>query len=490
MKALKRLPALVGLFTMVFGLWASSAVACPPPPHSDVSAARSLLASPSSLPAAGGDPFFYTANLDPRPDETHSGIPHLPVYSGYMGTNDTFRFMNVAEQVFTLIGEGKHGLWRLQENGMIREYLRNGADGLAPGADLSAPANLAVIRSDYSHFLPQEGFGGYKDPFDPVNAAGRRNFIDLPITHAKYGGRYDDHVPIELPHWYCTMSDASFPEAANVANFAFAQKGANRIGPLGKRAGLDIKELYTNVLRLQPFPDAKAWVNVGDSTNVDWKAVDVEKTKAEFYLYERPFFNVPYMFLTAVFDDRRTQDFRYVRPDGPYHRELQDRDEKLKTSVTLAPRFHTERDGRQRVTGTRLYGVHHPNRPREYGEAGGGACPQRGGDWASYPNTKGGSGWPTQYEEVTPLCDGVLVDIKFFANLDGARWDRESKYLANAGAGKKKVTYTVKPGVYGKFTDPYHTRRGVENPHAAKIGPKEVLRFPTVRKPVGYNRVR
>ena len=156
----------------------------------------------------------------------------------------------------------------------------------------------------------------------------------------------------------------------------------------------------------------------------------------------------------------------------------------MKTRVTLAPRFRLERGGIRAVTGTELYGVHHPNRPADVGEQGGGACPQKGGDWDGYPDTKGGSGWPTQYEEVTPLCDGVLVDIKFYANLDGANWNDERKYLANAGVGEKNVTYTVQEGRYGKFTDPYHTRRGVENPHLATIGPEVVLKYRTVQPPV------
>jgi hypothetical protein len=483
---MRTLVLLACLCSSVFLLAAGAAQACPPSSAEGPSVARSLAAAPPGGDLTGGDPFYYTADLDPRPTTTHSKIPHLPVYTGHMQTNHTFRFVNIAEQVFTMMGEGKHGLWRLQENGMIREYLRSGATGLAPGDDLYDPANLPAIRSDYSHFLPEEGFDGYKDPFEPVNAEGRSNFIDLPITHPKYGGKYRDHVAIDLPHWYCTMSDASFPQAARAMQFAFAQQGANRIGPLGRRAGLDIEELYTNVLRLEHLPDARAWVNVGDSTNVHWKAIDARKTKAEYYLYERPFFNVPHLFLTAVFDTDRSKDFRYVRPHGPYYDQLAERGDarKLKTRVTLAPRFHLETGGSSRVTGTKLYGVHHPNRPADIGEDGGGACPQKGGDWDGYPDTKGGSGWPTQYEEVTPLCDGVLVDIKFYANLDGADWNDERKYLANAGVGKKDVTYTVQPGRYGKFTDPYHTSRNVENPHVADIGPKEVLRYRTVQPPV------
>ena len=503
----RTLAVVVGVLAPLWALAPSAALACPPPPTpTPTPLARVLTASSTATFAFSGaavDPFYYTAGRNPRPTTTQSLIPHLPAVSGYMQTNDTYRFVNIAEQVMTMVGEGKHGLWRIQDNGTVREYLRAGAEGLPAGADIDAPANLAIIRRDYSHLLVGEGFGGYKDPFVPVNGAGRLNFVDLPITHAKYGGKYDSHVPIVLPHWYCTMSENEFPNAQDAIKMAFAQPGANVIGPLGKRAGLDIKELYTNVLRLTPFPDARAWVNVGDDTNVDWRAVDTRKTKAEYYLYERPFFNVPYLFVTAVFDDANG-DFSYVRPDGAYYRHLVNRGEKnLKTRVTLAPRLHiqggkaTPDRGRhdsghgktRRVAGTKLYGVHHPNRPLYYGDSGGGACPRKGGDWDGYPDTKGGAGWPTQYEEVTPVCDGVLIDIKFFANLDGETWNNPRKYLANAGAGTRKVTYHVKPGLYGVFVDPYHTSRGVTNPEAAQIGPNEVLRYRSVQPPVGYTPV-
>ena len=490
-----RLVAVVGvLLPTLFSLGVASALACPPPPRPDGVFSAQAAAAGSGGPLdltdlTGGDPFYYTSDRDPRPRTTHSKIPHLPVYMGYMQTNDTYRFINVAEQVFTMIGEGKHGLWRVQENGMIREYRRSGALGLPANADLSDPVNLSVIRQDYSHYLPEEGSAGYKDPSERVDSQGRLNFIDLPITHPKYGGKYRRHVPIDLPHWYCTMSNEGFPYARKAMEFAFAQPGANRIGPLGKRAGLDIKELYTNVVRLYPFPDARLWVNVGDDTNVRWKAVDAKRTMAEFYLYERPFFNAPYLFLTVVLDNKGNRDFRYVRPDGPYYEDLRGRTTGLKTSLTLNPRFHLADGGTRSITGTKLYGVHHPNRPAEFGESGGGACPMRGGDWNGYPETAGGAGWPTQYEEATPLCDGLLVDIKFFANLDGVGWDSESKYLANAGVGTRRVTYTMQPGFYGRFSDPYHTSRGVENPQATSIGPTEVLRFPTVREPVGFTPV-
>ncbi len=493
------LAAIVALLT----LGVTAAMACPPPPTPTAAQARAFAAAPADLnDLTGGDPFYYTSNLTPRPTMTESKIPHLPAYLGFMSTNATYRFVNVNEQVLTMIGEGKHGLWRVQDNGSVREYLKAGRTGINAGADINAPANQAAINNDYSHFIPEESFGGYKDPFTPVNAAGNLNFVDLPLTHVKYGGKYNDHAPIDLPHWYCTMSGPTYPEAAAAVKFAFAQDGANQIGPLGKRAGLDVNELYTNVVRLEQFPDARAWVNVRTSTKVKWKAIDGSKTKAEYYLVERPFFNVPYLFLTAVFDNKKNGDFRYVRPDGAYYDSLVARGfDELKTTVTLAPRFSLEKgrgdkddsshkkggSSKSRVAGTHLYGVHHPDRPGVYGAGGGGACPMRGGDWANYPETTGGSGWPTQYEEITPVCDGVLLDIKFFANLDGATWHDEKKNLANAGVGTKKVTYNVRPGFYGRFVDPYHTSRGILNPEATNIGPTVVLKFPSVQPPVGYN---
>ena len=131
--------------------------------------------------------------------------------------------------------------------------------------------------------------------------------------------------------------------------------------------------------------------------------------------------------------------------------------------------------------GLPVYGVHHPNRAA-FG--GGGACPLKGGDWSNYPKTTGAAGWPTNYEEVTPLCDGVLVDIKFYANLDGQDWDHPTKYLANAGHGQQEVTYTLEPGEYGVYSDPYLTEKGETNPHAMDLDGELTLKYPAVEKPV------
>ncbi len=447
-----------------------------------------------------GDPFFYTSDqyikADStqsellgvgRPNTTHSHIPHLPVYYGYMNTNSTYRFVNIVEQVFTMIGEGKHGLWRVQESGTVREYLKTGAKGLVPGANLTAKETQAIIAENYSSFLPGESWSGYKYPDQKLNEAGNLNFIDLPITHQKYKGKYVKHQPVDLPSWYCTMSGNDYPYAQQAMNFAFAQKGSNQVGPLGIRAGLDIKENYRNVLRLNQMEDARSWVNVGkkegDKINVKWEAIDENKTNTEYYLVERPFFNKPYLFVMAVYDNKDNSDQHYVRPYGPYYDSIKDLGYDLKTTVTTQPRFHLEKGGEAKAVGLPIYGVHHPNRASF---AGGGACPLKGGDWGRYPDISGGSGWPTQYEEVTPLCDSLLVDIKFTSNLDGRDWNDPDKFLANAGVGTKEVTYIIQPGTYGEFTDPYNTDHGVKNEQSQYVPDELTITFPTVSEPVTY----
>ena len=466
-----------------------SAIACPAPL---TGASRSL----ALANANGTNPFYYSGG--DATGTTNSGNPWLPSYSGFMSTDsNTYRFVNVNEQVFTMIGEGKHGLWRIQEAGFIREYLIPGKTGLKKGLDANDPKNLAIIKSAYASYIEGEGadagefWGGYHYPSDAINKDGTQNFVDVSITSAKYGGKYTNHVPIELPSWYCTMSGYTFPEAADAMGFAYKQKGPNKIGPLGVRAGLDISELYTNVLKLERFPDARSWVNVGSKRNVHWKAVDEKRTKAEYYLVERPFFNVPYLFVLAVYDNTDNGDFRYVRPGTRYYDSLVKRGyTDLKTTVTSQPRFALEKEGGQYhvVTGTELFGVNHPNRPKDNGSSGGGACPMKGGDWANYPNTAGGSAWPTQYEEITPLCDGVLLDIKFFNNLTDESWNNETLYLPNAASGSKTVNYKVKPGYYGKYTDPVLVAHGDKNPDAQQIYATIEMHFSSVRKPVGYRK--
>ncbi len=465
------------------------------------------LAADPNLSVLNSDPFFYTnneiiptaqettMNASGRPATTHSLIPHLPSYMGYMNTNFTYRFINVAEQVMTMLGEGKHGLWRTQEAGTVREYLKPNATGLNEGSNLSDSANLAAIQNDYSSYDRAADWGFYRYPDQKVSG-GKLQFIDLPITHPKYAGKYANHAPIELPSYYCTMSENDYPHAQEAMNYIFAQPGANVVGPLGKSAGLDVKENYTNVVRLSHLPDARSWVNIGqkglDASYLNWQAVNTSKTNVEYYLVERPFFNHPYLFVMAVYNNSNNNDQRYVRPSGEYYDSLKARGLKLKTTVTQAPTFNVlkyengqeKNDGLKKVVGLPVYGVHHPDRA-SFGD--GGACPLKGGDWGHYPAVSGGSSWPTTYEEVTPLCDGVLVDIKFTANLDGASWNDPGKYLANAAKGSKDVTYKVQPGSYGTFTDAYNVNRGAINPDAMAVPAEVPLHFPSVREPVNYN---
>ena len=459
-------------------------------------------AADTVLSGLNSDPFFYTSDqviptsqqetmgASGRPATTHSRIPHLPAYMGFMNTNYTYRFVSVAEQVMTMIGEGKHGLWRMQEAGTIREYLKPGKTALAVNADLNLPGNLDIIKNNYSSYERQESWGFYKYPDEKITN-NTLNYIDLPITHAKYAGKYSKHTPIDLPSFYCTMSENDYPHATEAMTYIFAQPGANVVGPLGKSAGLDIKENYTYLLRLTHLPDARSWVNIGkeglDASYTDWQAVDTEKTNVEYYLVERPFFNHPYLFVLAVYDNNNNKDFRYVRPAGAYYQSLGNKSS-LKTKLTTEPRFNISVAGEdeselKKVVGLPLYGVHHPNRA-SFG--GGGACPLKGGDWGRYPETTGGSAWPTQYEEVTPLCDGVLVDIKFTANLDGQSWNDPGKYLANAATGSKTVTYHMQPGKYGVFTDPYNVSRGVKNSQSIDVPALFDIHFPSIRPPVTY----
>ncbi|MGH8503507.1 MAG: hypothetical protein ACREVE_13745, partial [Gammaproteobacteria bacterium] len=312
--------------------------------------------------------------------------------------------------------------------------------------------------------------------------------------------------------YYCTMSEADYPKARAALNFAFAQPAANEVGPLGVRAGLDIRENYTKVLRLESLPDARIWVNTLSTHKALWEEIDTSKTEAEIYLVERPFFNEEFLFLIAVFDDKPVNgSHSYVRPDGPYYAHLVARglESKFKTEIIEQPKFHTietKRSGKkvpgglEEVHGTRLYGVHHPGTLTI--QAGSG-CPSVGGDFGE---DYYGAAWPTNYQEITPVCDGVLIDVKFFANLDGATWRDEAKNLANNTGSRNGDGTTVQPGElfknyvidttvqpirepghYGVVTDPYLAEIGFTSPEEFISNGFEVLEFPDARDQVRCN---
>ena len=98
---------------------------------------------------------------------------------------------------------------------------------------------------------------------------------------------------------------------------------------------------------------------------------------------------------------------------------------------------------------------------------GGGGCPNKGGDVSLYPWGEAGGGWPTNYEEITPICDGFVIDIKTWANLDKL-WNDERMFLGNAGhpyINKTFVRYQAHANYYGKFKDPYNVKANITNPY-------------------------
>ena len=109
-----------------------------------------------------------------------------------------------------MIGEPKHGIWRVHDNGHIREYRKFGKRGLEdvdangnavdPNGDLTR-RQTETINDDYTHFMPDDA-SIYKYPDERLNS-GRQQFLDLTIYHPKYGGKYNKHVPIDLPYFYC-----------------------------------------------------------------------------------------------------------------------------------------------------------------------------------------------------------------------------------------------------------------------------------------------
>ena len=483
------------------------------------------------------DPFRYDTKGRGHTRKTNSYMDYMPIKDGFMQTHETYRFMSVREQVMTVIGEAKHGLWRIHDNGLVRLFrqAKNGSLeqtglplGIATDGSLLTPTQLQ--QGGYAAFLPKketplfDGWSGWRYAQED-DGDGKASFIDIPIHHLFFQGKYTNHVPIDLPHFYCTMSGPEFTDAAEVWKYATMQPNANQIGPLGKRAGLDITEHYTNVIRLELFNDAKIWINVADvhtqfnqtviekmeervdnrknenkrwSTSVKFRALDTNNaTDVEVYLIERPFFNVPYIFITVVIDNHsehsqhprssspsssspaREGDLQYMRPDGLYWNGLTAAQlnmlggkKAIKQTPTFTPTVPVlnvldtdgtssgERRQWSALRYTPFYGLNHLNRPNDDAN-GGGFCPQRGGDWGAYPFSPSGAGFANQYEETTPLCDAVVLDVKLYANLDKPTWNSPLFQLMNAGTKTNPQTYLGQGNQYGRFTDPYLVSKDV-----------------------------
>lgn len=459
------------------------------------------------LRITNADPLWYPGSPGAQDggylDIANNEIPLLPNQHGYMLTSGTPRFLSVVEQQLTVTGESKHGMWRIHENGHIREYRIKGKRGLSVVDESTAqdPSTVtaqqqAILETDYGAWHEDVVFGGgmdtggYRYPSGKIDSYDNTlTFIDLPLHHPKYKGKYDTHVPIDLPSYYCTMSAGN--EVGDISTqfweYATKQQGANEIGPLGKRAGLDITELHPGIIRMYHMPGAKSWANVGIGADTDflsqsrWDAgertqtmnyrpIDTESMAAEYYVYMRPFFNIKYLFITAVFDNAP-----YIRPHGLYHKHIQDRIDAgfvytIPTTIIPRPQFPVigyERNGTNvfTVNGMRGYGIHHNNRPK-FGHAGS-HCPDKGGDWGTWPyGHDQGGGWPTQYQELGPICDAIVVDLRFYAQLGVQDKGAPKYYLPNANQGMNSLPYHLDKQNSGQFTDPYLVNNGISNFHA------------------------
>ena len=220
-----------------FALGASLTYAAGPAATNDVTHASPYYWQ-DNIFGSGSGVLLDSDNVGGPQNVTESGINHLPVFHGHIETNRTYRFANVAEQVLTIIGDGKHGLWRTQDDGRIRLYITKDADSANMDLGIPAPANFVAdqnlvndpllmdafvqtltpaqitqLATEYSSFDDSAGFGspgngGYKavtGGFNgqlAVNASGNMGFIDVPISHPVFAGKYDNHVPIDLPAWF------------------------------------------------------------------------------------------------------------------------------------------------------------------------------------------------------------------------------------------------------------------------------------------------
>ena len=257
-------------------------------------------------------------------------------------------------------------------------------------------------------------------------------------------------------------------------------------------AGLDIKENYPNVLPLRMFRDAKLWANVGDdqihnfqelekkvTQKVDYQVVDLSKYNYEIYLYERPYLNYLHIYVGIVLEHKnKTLAFEYLRKDGAYWEGLKRHYNGAKDINSINgdeiynPLMEMVMGGvtvEKKIHAMPLYGHHSPDRIAF--NMSGGACPCKGGDLAHYPWGDTGGGWPTNYEEVTPICDAFTVDMKFWINLF-VDWDDPKLAMGNAGFPRaKRIGYKVDANVYGRYTDPYLVALKKENPHAINLTP-------------------
>ena len=150
--------------------------------------------------------------------------------TGFMGQFGTYRFLSMFEMMAMFIGEEKHGMWRFQENGFIRVYRDKSKNvGILKDEKEEAiesglhyvdaekyPRNdtlLNIIENNYMNVDPYQyqdfdyAFGDETSIITDEN--GREvevlNWIGLPIYHEKFTRKYENHVPIDTPSYYCQV---------------------------------------------------------------------------------------------------------------------------------------------------------------------------------------------------------------------------------------------------------------------------------------------
>ena len=139
-----------------------------------------------------------------------------------------------------------------------------------------------------------------------------------------------------------------------------AQPRANKVGPLGKRAGMDIRENFNDVVRFYLFPDAGLWGNIGQGIpetdamqktleelrervqTVNWQRLDLGKVDVEVYVMERGYhnYNDTYLHMAVVFLNKENEtEHSYIRPHGKYYEGLLERKHTIVNTVpNNAPR--------------------------------------------------------------------------------------------------------------------------------------------------------
>ena len=148
------------------------------------------------------------------------------------------------------------------------------------------------------------------------------------------------------------VSSVEYPHLAAAWDLIKGQPRANKVGPLGKRAGLDIRENFNHVVRFEFFDDAGIWANIGQGNpetdampqtlkemkervqTVNYQRVDMKKVTVEVYIMERAYHNAAetYIHSAIVLLDRSNEEsYSYIRPQGKYYDSLVEKGRPIKS---------------------------------------------------------------------------------------------------------------------------------------------------------------